>query len=138
MNKQKSYLQSMLAGESRAYGFTIAFWGSGALLMNQFGAPNIFMALSFGFGAVLGFGILTLSAFSDGRAESSDEAMLVLSTVHYLSALIPMTVTHGLTNLNLQAEPTFLLAGMSVSMLYNLLALLEDDIAQKIQRLAFD
>lgn len=138
MNKQKSYLQSMLAGESRAYGFTIAFWGSGALLMNQFGAPNIFMALSFGFGAVLGFGILTLSAFNDGRAESSDEAMLVLSTVHYLSALIPMMVTHGLTNLNLQAEPTFLLAGMSVSMLYNLLALLEDDIAQKIQRLAFD
>ena len=138
MNKQKSYLQSMLAGESRAYGFTIAFWGSGALLMNQFGAPNIFMALSFGFGAVLGFGILTLSAFNDGRAESSDEAMLVLSTVHYLSALIPMMVTHGLTNLNLQAEPTFLLAGMSVSMLYNLLALLEDDIAQKIQRLVFD
>jgi len=127
----------MLAGESRAYGFTIAFWGSGALLINEFGAPNIFMALSFGFGAVLGFGILTLSAFNSGRAESSDEAILLLSTIHYLSALIPMIVTHGLIQLETASEPTFLLAGLSVSMLYNLLALLEEDIAENIQKYLF-
>ena len=137
MVRQKSYLQSMLAGESRAYGFTIAFWGSGALLINEFGAPNIFMALSFGFGAVLGFGILTLSAFKNGRAESSDEAILLLSTIHYLSALIPMIVTHGLIQLETASEPTFLLAGLSVSMLYNLLALLEEDIAENIQKYLF-
>jgi len=134
---QKSHLQSMLAGESRAYGFTIAFWGSGALLINEFGAPNIILALCFGFGAVLGFGILMLSAFKSGKAENSEEAILVLSSIHYLSALIPMIVAHALITLNIRPELTFLFAGMSVSMLYNLLSILEQDIAQIIQKTLF-
>jgi len=124
----------MLAGESRAYGFTIAFWGSGALLINEFGPPNILLALCFGIGAVIGFGLL---AFSVLREESgrSEEALLVLSTVHYISALAPMIVTHGVISLNLRPEITFLFGGMSVSLLYNLLSILEEDIAEKVQSL---
>lgn len=132
MSYRNSHLQSMLAGESRAYGFTIAFWGSGALLINEFGAPDIILALCFGSGAVLGFGLLAFSVFKD-KAESSSDALLVLSTVHYLSALVPMLVTHGVITLDLRPEATFLLGGMSVSLLYNLLAILEEDIAEKIQ-----
>lgn len=129
----EQYLQSMLAGESRAYGFTIAFWGSGALLINQFGAPNLFQALSYGFGAVLGFGLLAFTALKDQRTDSSDEAILVLSTVHYLSALMPMIVTHGAIHLDLTSEATFLIGGMSVSLLYNLFSVLEEDIAELIE-----
>lgn len=129
----EQYLQSMLAGESRAYGFTIAFWGSGALLINQFGAPNLFQALSYGFGAVLGFGLLAFTALKDQRTDSSDEAILVLSTVHYLSALMPMIVTHGAIQLDLTSEATFLIGGMSVSLLYNLFSVLEEDIAELIE-----
>ncbi len=128
----KDHLQSMLAGESRAYGFTIAFWGSGALLINEFGAPDIWLALSFGFGAVLGFGVLALSAFRGDRAQSSDQALLVLSTVHYLSSLLPMVITSILIRIDLPAALTFLLAGMSVSLMYNLLSILEETIAEKI------
>lgn len=131
----KDHLQSMLAGESRAYGFTIAFWGSGALLINEFGAPDIWLALSFGFGAVLGFGVLAISAFRGDRAQSSDEALLVLSTVHYLSSLLPMVITSILIRMDLPAELTFLLAGMSVSLMYNLLSILEETIAEKITRI---
>lgn len=130
----EKYLQSMLAGESRAYGFTIAFWGSGALLINQFGAPNILQALSYGFGAVLGFGVLAFTTLKDMSSESSEDAFMVLSTVHYLSALMPMVVTHMAIQLELRPEPTFLIAGASVSMLYNLLAVLEEDIAEFIER----
>ncbi|MFP4229630.1 MAG: hypothetical protein ACLFRK_00640 [Candidatus Nanohaloarchaea archaeon] len=128
------YLRSMLAGESRAYGFTIAFWGSGALLINQFGPPNIIQALSFGFGAVLGFGILAFATLKDSKTDSSEQAVMVLSTVHYLSALMPMLVTHGAVQLKMGAAYTFLISGMSVSLLYNLFAVLEEDIAEVIEK----
>lgn len=131
----EKYLQSMLAGESRAYGFTVAFWGSGALLMNQFGAPNIFQALSYGFGAVLGFGILAFTTLQNQSSESSEQAFMVLSTVHYLSALMPMIVTHGAIQLDLSPMFTFLIGGASVSLLYNLLAVLEEDIAELIEQI---
>lgn len=129
----EQYLQSMLAGESRAYGFTIAFWGSGALLINQFGAPNLVQALSYGFGAVLGFGILAFTTLKGSNTESSDDVFMVLSTVHYLSALMPMIFTHFAIQLNLRPELTFLIGGASVSMLYNILAVLEEDIAEFIE-----
>lgn len=134
MSYQNSHLESMLAGESRAYGFTIAFWGSGALLINEFGPPDIILALCFGFGAVLGFGLLAFSVLKNS-SDSSDEALLVLSTIHYISALAPMLVTHGVITLGLMPELTFLFGGMSVSLLYNLLSILEEDIAKKIQKL---
>lgn len=130
----EQYLQSMLAGESRAYGFTIAFWGSGALLINQYGAPNLLQALSYGFGAVLGFGLLAFTTLRGQQTENSEEALMVLSTVHYLSALMPMIVTHGAIQLNLNPELTFLIGGMSVSLLYNLLSVLEEDIAELIEK----
>lgn len=130
----EDYLRSMLAGESRAYGFTIAFWGSGALLINEFGAPDITLALSYGFGAVLGFGLLALATFRSRNAESSDQALLVLSTMHYLSALMPMVFTHLAIQQGLSTELTFLIAGMSVSVLYNLLAVIEEDVARIVNR----
>jgi hypothetical protein len=131
---REQYLQSMLAGESRAYGFTVAFWGSGALLINQFGAPNILQALSYGFGAVLGFGLLAFATMKGADSEKSEDTFMVLSTVHYLSALMPMIFTHLAIQLNFGSIPTFLIGGASVSMLYNLLAVLEEDIAELIER----
>jgi hypothetical protein len=122
----------MLAGESRAYGFTIAFWGSGALLINQFGAPNLIQALSYGFGAVLGFGVLALSLLRKSRnsTSSGDQTLIALSTVHYLSALAPIIFTHLVIQTGLPVEVKFLLGGMGVSVLYNLLSIVEEDIAE--------
>jgi hypothetical protein len=127
----EDYLQSMLAGESRAYGFTIAFWGSGALLINQFGAPNLIQALSYGSGAILGFGVLALSLLrGDRESASGDQTLLALSTVHYLSALAPIIFTHLAIQTGLPVEVKFLLGGMAVSLLYNLLSVIEKDIAE--------
>jgi hypothetical protein len=127
----EDYLQSMLAGESRAYGFTIAFWGSGALLINQFGAPGLLNVLSYGFGAVLGFGVLALSLLrGDRESASGDQTLLALSTVHYLSALAPIIFTHLAIQTGLPVEVKFLLGGMAVSLLYNLLSVIEKDIAE--------
>ncbi|MFO7793350.1 MAG: hypothetical protein R6V35_00040 [Candidatus Nanohaloarchaea archaeon] len=134
MGKEKNYMRSMISGESRAYGFTIAFWGSGALLINEFGAPNLPLALSYGFGAVLGFGMLALALFGRKTEASENQAPLVLSTIHYLSALAPMIFTHYILQTGLEPYMKFALGGMGVSVLYNLLSIVEEDIAELVNR----
>ena len=135
MTDRKSYLKSILSGESRAYGFTIAFWGSGALLINAFGAPDILLALCFGFGAVLGFGMLALTTLRGDGAPSDEDTLLVLSTIHYLSALGPMVFTHLIISLEIETWMTFLLSGISVSLLHNLLSIVEHDVAKLVNQL---
>jgi len=133
MSDEKNYMRSMISGESRAYGFTIAFWGSGALLINEFGAPDIFLALSFGFGAILGFGLLALSLFgTKSQTQTEEKAVLVLATIHYLSALAPMIFTHLVIQTGLPIEFKFLFGGMGVSVLYNVLSIVEEDIAKLV------
>lgn len=132
MSDRKAYLRSILSGESRAYGFTIAFWGSGALLINEFGAPDVILALCFGFGAVAGFGMLALTTLRGEGPHSDEDTLLVLSTIHYLSALGPMLFTHLVILLEIEAWITFLLSGIAVSLLHNLLSVLEHDVAKAL------
>ena len=132
MAGEKDYLQALLAGESRAYGFTIAFWGSGALLINGFGVPNFIEAMSYGLGAVTGFGLLALIAFRSTLAtvENSDSTTVVLSMVHYLAALIPVIIASLIVENIENSVTAFFLAGGSVSLIYNMLSVLEEDIAE--------
>ena len=134
MSGEKDYLQAVLAGESRAYGFTIAFWGSGALLINGFGVPNFIEAMSYGLGAVTGFGLLALIAFRSTltTVEESEITPVVMSMIHYLASLIPIIVASVIVE-NVESSVTaFFLAGCSVSMIYNMLSVLEEDIAEII------
>ncbi|MFB6174415.1 MAG: hypothetical protein ABEJ87_00370 [Candidatus Nanohalobium sp.] len=130
---RQNFLRSMLAGESRAYGFTIGFWGTGAVLVNAFGAPNMFHALSYGLGAVLGFGVLAVASFGGARQEvkKNESEYLALATVHYMASLAPI-VFAGLLAHTFSAYPAFFLGGLGVSLLYNLLSLLEEDISELV------
>lgn len=136
MTKEKNYLQSLLAGESRAYGFTIAFWGSGATLINAYGVPSIIPALLYGLGAVTGFGVLALAAYGNaGKEVSSDSpSYVVLGMVHYLAALVPTILTYGVTLLSAPETVGFFISGMVVSTTYNVLAVLEEDIVELLER----
>jgi hypothetical protein len=132
--KQKNYLKSFLAGESKAYGFTIAFWGSGAILINTFGIPSFTEILYYATGAVTGYGILALIAFNNAlsNVEINQSTSLVLSMIHYIAAIIPI-LTAKIISLNIENSSTaFLLTGMSVSIVYNSLSVLEEDIAELI------
>lgn len=132
----EKFLRSMLAGESRAYGFTIGFWGSGAVLINNFGAPNTFQALMYGLGAVTGFGLLALMSFDGVTSEvkKTETKLKVLSTVHYIASLAPILIA-GLISNHLNALPAFFVGGLSVSLTYNLLALLEEDLSETLSSL---
>lgn len=132
----EKFLRSMLAGESRAYGFTISFWGSGAVLINSFGAPNTIQALMYGLGAVTGFGLLTLLSFDGATSEvkKTEVQLKVLSTIHYLASLAPIIIA-GIISKNLTVLPAFFVGGISVSLTYNILALLEEDISEALSNL---
>ncbi|MDY6776927.1 MAG: hypothetical protein SVQ76_02365, partial [Candidatus Nanohaloarchaea archaeon] len=126
---RQKFLRSMLAAESRAYGFTIAFWGSGAVLINSFGAPGLLEALAYGLGAVTGFGILAVMTFGGAtqEVEKDESEYLALATVHYLGSLAPIAFA-GLLAQTGRPVASFFVGGLGVSLLYNLLSLLEEDI----------
>ncbi|PSH01394.1 MAG: hypothetical protein BRC26_03590 [Nanohaloarchaea archaeon QH_8_44_6] len=132
---RKNFLRETLANESKAYGFTIAFWGSGALLVNYSGLPVLSEALMYGIGAITGFGILTLysyrSTFSEIEYEESE--VMVLSMVHYVAALLPVAVTYYTGRI----EPpyNFFVTGFCVSLLYNLGMIAEEILSEKGRKL---
>jgi len=128
---RKEFLRSILAQESRAYGFTLSFWGSGALLIGKFGVPNLLEILLYVFGAVIGFGILAIIAFRQAfsTVEYEEPQYLVLSMIHYIAALAPIIITNYL--LTLDHYIAFVLSGVTVSTVYNLLMLAEERVSRK-------
>lgn len=130
---REKFLQSMLAGESKAYGFTIAFWGTGAVLASNFGLPDMLQALSYGLGAVTGFGLLTLLVFggADSKVKKTESKYMALATIHYLASLGPILVAGAVARF-LPAYPAFFIGGLSISLTYNLLTLLEENISEFI------
>jgi hypothetical protein len=138
MNAERNYLQSLLAGESRAYGFTIAFWGSGAMLINTHGVPGIERALLYGLGAVTGFGVLAIAAFGNSgkKVEYENPGYLVLGMIHYLAALIPIYLSHLINLTSLTPAWKFFLSGMAISTVYNILAVLEEDIVEFLEKIS--
>lgn len=134
--KQKNYLKSFLVGESRAYGFTIAFWGSGVMLINTHGVPGLLGALLYGLGAVVGFGTLAFAAFRSALAhpETSDSNLLILSTIHYISSLLPIIIAY-LISKNVSSLFAFFIVGFEVTVVYNCSMLLEKLLSEEIYNL---
>lgn len=121
--------------ESRAYGFTIAFWGAGAILIKANGLPNLLEALSYGGGAVIGFGLLTFIAYHRtlDRASYEENGVMILSMVHYISALVPIALAAYFAKI---ISPwSFLLTGVATSTAYNLGMLVEEALSEKAGRL---
>ncbi len=130
------YLRSMLTGESRSYGFTIAFWGSGAVLINYFGVPELFPALLFGIGSITGFALLAILALrmEEPKEATSNKNLLIISGIHYLSALLPILVAYSIISLGIEIHASFFLSGMSVSLLYTLLSIQEQNMAEFLNK----
>lgn len=131
----RDFLRSTLEKESRAYGFTIAFWGSGAILIAEHGLPSLLEALSYGGGAVIGFGLLTLIAYHRALEKPSyeDEKIMILGMIHYIAALLPIVAAAYFAKL---VSPwSFLFAGASTSIFYNLGMLVEESLSEKAKKL---
>jgi hypothetical protein len=133
----RQFLRRLLVEEAFAYGFTIAFWGSGILLIDAFGLPGTRGVFAYAAGAVSGFGVLAVASFGGAiqpvEPDSSPQ-YLVLAAVHYLAAFLPIAATHLLVAADLGALPTLFLAGGAVAVLYNLTVALEEAVAEALRR----
>ena len=134
MAGEKDVLRNLLIGESRAYGFTIAFWGSGSMLIREFGLPTFGEAIVYGTGAITGFGILAIIAFESSLTRFEDEkgSTVVLSMFHFMAALLPIIAAHLLVSAFSNPITAFFTTGLSVSIVYNSLSVIEDDMAELI------
>lgn len=131
MNRE--YIRNLLIEESFAYGFTIAFWGSGILLINEYGLFHTIGVLAFAAGAVTGFGVLAIASFGgavDAVETEQSPQYFVLAGIHYVSSLVPILITHLILVLPLGTFVSLFLAGSNVSMFYSVFAAIEESISK--------
>lgn len=81
-------LRKIIGSSAAPYGYTLATWTTGAVLTNARGLPDVFAALAFMAGAVLGFASIGALAFG-GVARHLDQdpgdAPLIWGSFHFLS-----------------------------------------------------
>ncbi len=88
LGRYRQRLRTTLGSSAAPYGYTLATWTSGAVLIHYRGLPDAFAALGFMFGAVLGFAFVGALAFGGlTRHFDSDqgEAPLIWGSFHFLS-----------------------------------------------------
>lgn len=129
-------LRINLTDESKAYGYTLCIWGSGAVLIGNFGIPSTQQVLLYALGAVIGFAVLAGAVYRGLLKEVSreqDDQLMVASMVHFLAALGTISLTVLLTPY--PAEAAFFLAGANATVSYNMLMLAEVFLAEELQTL---
>ncbi len=63
MRGYRAQLQTIVASSSAPYGFSLAFWVSGAIVADAHGMPTALQAALHVFGAVVAFGLVGVLAF---------------------------------------------------------------------------
>ncbi|MDY6789520.1 MAG: hypothetical protein SVV03_06190 [Candidatus Nanohaloarchaea archaeon] len=130
-------LRKNLTEESKAYGYTLSVWGSGALLLNfySFDVLNILLYI---LGAVAGFALLALLAFKGffSNVETKrPENFIVASMVHIFAAFGNVFLSWAILLLlqgALSPLWAFFIIGVHVSFSYNALLLLEEFLSEYI------
>lgn len=80
-------LRSAVGSSAAPYGFTLAVWTTGAVIINARGMPSAVNALEFAAGAVLAFACVGLLAFGDLTGSSGEEQpkTALWGNFHFLS-----------------------------------------------------
>lgn len=89
-------LRTTVGSSAAPYGYTLATWTSGAVLISAIGIPNALGAVSFMVGAVVGFALVGWLAFG-GVTKHFDQdhgdAPLVWGSFHFFSIGIAIGLT---------------------------------------------
>lgn len=132
-------LRDNITEESIAYGYTLAIWGSGALLLNSF-QTNPIDIISFVTGGVTGYAILALIAFRGLVKEvkvEKDEDFIVSSMIHTFASLGTVIVNYLIitSGSNIGQPLTYFVVGANTTFLYNIMLMAESYISQDVFRL---
>lgn len=127
-------LEATLREESRAYGYTLTIWGTGALLIGDIGFPTTVEVFAFATGAVAGFAVLALFAFGSplDRIDAERPSTVVVSMIHVVATLGALGCGELLLRLSLPDAATAFLVAVAVTVAYNLLLLVEQWLAETL------
>lgn len=131
----KEKLAINLTDTSKAYGYTLCVWGSGAVLISKFGMPDPLTVLLYVVGNVLGFGVLAVIVYGTlfvDVEDIKDETVLAATMIHLIAA--PLTVV-GAYLISLYLRPTwaFFVAGLNATISYNVMLLVESLIFHELR-----
>jgi len=87
INHYRKNLRAAVGSSAGPYGYTLATWTTGAVLMNARGVPDTVAALTFMAGAVLGFAFVSVLAFGGLTKHFDREQGLALlwGSFHFFS-----------------------------------------------------
>jgi hypothetical protein len=125
-----------LVAESKAYGYTLAIWGAGALLIHEFGTPDALEVGLYIGGALAAIAVLTAVAFGGVLTEHERDGQQVVaaSMVHILATGGNLVVSYALVVLVERIgfpEPVpFVLVGFQTTCLYNVFLLFEHAVVE--------
>lgn len=138
MDLQEELAQNLTA-ESEAYGYTLSIWGGGAILINQYGTPNVTQVFLYVSGALAAFMVLAVIAFRHlfaNHETTVNRQLIIASMIHLVATLGSLGLTYLIAKTTFTSVLTenmgFFLTGFQLTLTYNLLVLLERAFAQTI------
>lgn len=124
----RSALRAVIASESRAYGFTLIVWGTGALAIHRHGLPDSTGTVAYLGGLLGGIVLVALMAFGDPHATwrpSAESRRYAGGMIHLASVSGAVAAGWLSAALVVPTWPAFLSAGASASIVYQLVLAVE-------------
>lgn len=126
--------------ESKAYGYTLTIWGSGAILISRYGMASVLQIFSYVVGALLAFFTLALVTFKTLFREtetSGDQQVIVTSIVHVFATFGNLVISYLIVRYMLiswlPVAVLFLAVGFQATFLYNVFLLVEEATARALK-----
>jgi hypothetical protein len=120
-------LRAALSGESKAYGFALVVWGSGALAVDKRGMPHPFGVLAYVGGALLATIAVLLVSFGGPTGDFHARRLhrLAFGGLHIVSIAGALAIALLASSVIRPRVLAFLLTGFGASIVYHLLLGLE-------------
>ena len=133
----REQLARNLTNESEAYGYTLTIWGSGSILINQYGTPTIDQIFLYIGGALVGFAALAAIAFPHlftAQETGQSRQLIIASTVHIVATFgslgLAYLVTRTVITSTIHPWVGFSFIGFQLTFTYNLFVLVERAVAR--------
>lgn len=127
MHRYRAALREAVSGESKAYGFTLVVWTTGALVADERGMPGRLDAVGYLGGILAAMAIVVLVSFGGLTTEwrVRTHSRLAFGAIHLAS--VPAAVASGWAVASAAGPPAlaFSLAGFVAALVYQFLLGLE-------------
>lgn len=128
VREYRKALRSALSAEAKAYGFTLMFWGTGAITTAVRGSPGVAGAVAFVVGALAGMALVILASFGGPESTWGSGRPLrqhVMGAIHLASVAAAVAGGAGVAAAVPGHAFAFLAAAATAVILYQLVLGLE-------------